>query len=255
MIPGPTDRCDCRAAERENCRAANESRDWPIWSDLATVLRRRARKLYASELLGIELDNTVYALNSSTVDLCLSLFDWAPFRSTKAAIKLQTVLDLRTAVSAFIHISDGKLHDVNGLDMLSFEAGSFYDLVERTRRSQPEVRIELRVELGRAALDTDAALTLYRAAQEGISNALRHGQARTLRLTVNSDAGAVTLDLSDDGTGLAPDWSARTGHYGLRWMAERIEALGGAFLIEPALPHGVRLQVRLPLDSDTVGDE
>ena len=128
VIPGPTDRCDCRAAERESCRAANESRDsdWPIWSDLATVLRRRARKLYASESLGIELDNTVYALDSSTVDLCLSLFDWAPFRSTKVAIKLQTVSDLRTAVSAFIHISDGKLHDVNGLDMLSFEAGSFY---------------------------------------------------------------------------------------------------------------------------------
>ena len=74
----------------------------------------------------VELDNTVYALDSSTVDLCLSLFDWAPFRSTKAAIKLHTLLDLRGAIPAFIHISDGKMGDVNVLDMLSFEAGAFY---------------------------------------------------------------------------------------------------------------------------------
>ncbi len=74
----------------------------------------------------MELDNTVYALDSSTIDLCLSLFDWAPFRSTKAAIKLHTLLDLRGAIPAFIHISDGKLHDVNVLDMLKFEPGAFY---------------------------------------------------------------------------------------------------------------------------------
>ena len=72
----------------------------------------------------MELDNTVYALDSSTVDLCLSLFDWAPFRSTKAAIKLHTLLDLRGAIPAFIHISDGKLHDVNVLDMLAFEVSA-----------------------------------------------------------------------------------------------------------------------------------
>lgn len=86
----------------------------------------RRGKLYASDSLGVELDNTVYALDSSTVDLCLSLFDWAPFRSTKAAIKLHTLLDLRGAIPAFIHISDGKMGDVNVLDMLSFEAGAFY---------------------------------------------------------------------------------------------------------------------------------
>ncbi len=114
------------AVKRSTLADANESRDWRIWADLAAVLIRRARKLYASESLGVELDNTVYALDSSTVDLCLSLFDWAPFRSTKAAIKLHTLLDLRGAIPAFIHISDGKLHDVNVLDMLSFEAGAFY---------------------------------------------------------------------------------------------------------------------------------
>ena len=105
---------------------ANESRDWRIWSDLVALLIRRARKLYASESLGGDLDNTVYALDSSTIDLCLSLFDWAPFRPTKAAIKLHTLLELRGAIPAFIHISDGKPHDVNVLDMLSFEAGAFY---------------------------------------------------------------------------------------------------------------------------------
>ena len=112
--------------KRSTLADANESRDWRIWSDLAAVLIRRARKLYASDSLDVGLDNTVYALDSTTVDLCLSLFEWAPFRSTKAAIKLHTLLDLRGAIPAFIHISDGKLHDVNVLDMLTFEAGAFY---------------------------------------------------------------------------------------------------------------------------------
>jgi len=114
------------AVRRSTLADANELRDWHIWADLAAVLIRRARKLYANDSLGVELDNTVYALDSSTIDLCLSLFEWAPFRSTKAAIKLHTLLDLRGAIPAFIHISDGKLHDVNVLDMLALEAGAFY---------------------------------------------------------------------------------------------------------------------------------
>jgi hypothetical protein len=114
------------AVKRSTLADANESRDWRIWSDLAVVLIRRARKLYANESLGVELDNTVYALDSSTIDLCLSVFDWAPFRSTKAAVKLHTLLDLRGSIPAFIHVSDGKLHDVNVLDILPVEAGAFY---------------------------------------------------------------------------------------------------------------------------------
>jgi len=114
------------AVRRSTLADANELRDWRIWADLAAVLIRRARKLYANDSLGVELDNTVYALDSSTIDLCLSLFDWAPFRSTKAAIKLHTLLDLRGAIPTFIHISDGKLHEVNVLDMLALEAGAFY---------------------------------------------------------------------------------------------------------------------------------
>ena len=114
------------AVKRSTLADANESRDWRIWSDLAAVLIRRARKLYANESLSVELDNTVYALDSSTIDLCLSVFDWAPFRSTKAAVKLHTLLDLRGSIPAFIHVSDGKLHDVNVLDILPVEAGAFY---------------------------------------------------------------------------------------------------------------------------------
>jgi hypothetical protein len=114
------------AIDRSTLADANESRDWRIWSDLAAVLIRRARKLYLNEDLGLELKNTVYALDSTTIDLCLGLFDWAPFRSTKAAVKMHTLLDLRGSIPAFIHISDGKMHDVHVLDMLPIEAGAFY---------------------------------------------------------------------------------------------------------------------------------
>jgi len=116
-----------RAPVRRSTLAdANEGRDWRIWADLAALLIRHARKLYCNESFGIELDNTVYALDATTIDLCLSMFPWAPFRSTKAAIKLHTLLDLRGNIPAFIHISDGKTHEVNVLDILPIEAGAFY---------------------------------------------------------------------------------------------------------------------------------
>ncbi len=105
---------------------ANEGRDWRIYFEFAQALIRIARRLYAKEPLGVELSETVYALDSTTIDLCLSLLPWAPFRRTKAAVKLHTLLDLRGAIPTFIHISDGKLHDVNVLDLLVTEPGSFY---------------------------------------------------------------------------------------------------------------------------------
>jgi hypothetical protein len=101
-------------------------RDWRIYYALAQRLIVHARALYAQDASVLDLDASVYALDSTTIDLCLSLFNWAPFRSTKAAIKLHTLLDLRGAIPAFIHISNGKLHDVNVLDILLVEAGSFY---------------------------------------------------------------------------------------------------------------------------------
>lgn len=105
---------------------ANEGRDWRIYFDFAQALIRMARPLYADEPIGAELSETVYALDSTTIDLCLSLFPWAAFRQTKAAVKLHTLLDLRGAIPTFIHISDGKLHDVNVLDLLVAEPGAFY---------------------------------------------------------------------------------------------------------------------------------
>jgi Domain of unknown function (DUF4372)/Transposase DDE domain len=105
---------------------ANESRDWRIYFEFAQSLIGLARELYANESLGIELKETVYALDSTTIDLCLSMFEWALFRQTKAAIKLHTLLDLRGSIPTFIHISDGKLHDVNVLDLIEPELGAFY---------------------------------------------------------------------------------------------------------------------------------
>ena len=115
---------------RNTLANANAVRDWRIYAEFAQRLIAMARKLYANEPLGVELSNTVYALDSSTIDLCLSLFPWAPFRSTKAAVKLHTLLDLRGNIPTFLHISDGKLHDVNILDQLIPEAGAFY-IVDR----------------------------------------------------------------------------------------------------------------------------
>ena len=105
---------------------ANQRRSWHICEDLALRLIAQARPLYADEDLGLNLEETVYALDSSTVDLCLSVFGWAPFRATKAAVKLHTLLDLRGSLPAFIHVSDGKLHDVRALDLIVPEPGAIY---------------------------------------------------------------------------------------------------------------------------------
>lgn len=105
---------------------ANSSRDWRIYHDLAQSLIARARRLYADESFGVELEQTVYALDSTTIDLCLSLFPWARFRSTKAAVKLHTLLDLRGPIPTMISISEGKKADVNILDELVLEPGAFY---------------------------------------------------------------------------------------------------------------------------------
>jgi len=111
---------------RNNLSNANKVRDWRIYADFAQTLIKIARPLYAQEDLGLDLDNTIYALDASTIDLCLSVFPWALFRSTKSAVKLHTLLDLRGNIPSFIHISDGKLHDVNVLDILIPEPGAFY---------------------------------------------------------------------------------------------------------------------------------
>jgi hypothetical protein len=111
---------------RSTLADANESRDWRIHADFAQRLIDQARKLYAGDDLGLELSNTVYALDSTTIDLCLSVFPWAHFRTTKAAVKMHTLLDLRGSIPSFIHVSDGKCHDVHALDLLIPEPGAIY---------------------------------------------------------------------------------------------------------------------------------
>ena len=111
---------------RNTLSNTNKVRDWRIYADFAQSLIQVAHPLYAGEDLALDLDSTVYALDSSTIDLCLSVFPWALFRSTKSAVKLHTLLDLRGNIPTFIHISNGKLHDVNVLDILVPEAGAFY---------------------------------------------------------------------------------------------------------------------------------
>jgi transposase len=111
---------------RSTLADANRVHDWRIYADFAQVLIRRARKLYAQEPLAVDLAQTVYALDSTTIDLCLSLFPWAKFRRRKGAVKLHTLLDLRGNIPCFMHVSHGKMHDVNVLDQLLIEPGAFY---------------------------------------------------------------------------------------------------------------------------------
>lgn len=111
---------------RNTLAYANEKRDWRIYADFAQTLISIARGLYVHESFDLDLKNTVYALDSTTIDLCLSLFPWARFRKTKAAVKLHTLLDVKSAIPSFIEITDGKVHDVNILDVLIPEPGSFY---------------------------------------------------------------------------------------------------------------------------------
>lgn len=111
---------------RSTLADANELRDWRIYADLAAVLIAQARKLYAKDSFAVDLDQTVYAFDSTTIDLCLKLFPWAQFRRRKSAVKLHTLIDLRGNIPCFVHVSGGKMADVTSLDLLPIEAGSFY---------------------------------------------------------------------------------------------------------------------------------
>jgi transposase len=111
---------------RSTLADANENRDWRVFQDFALHLIKITRVLYADDRFGVDLDNTVYALDTTTIDLCLQVFPWAKFRANKGAVKLHTLLDLRGNIPTFIHITNGKVHEVNVLDVMVFEAGSFY---------------------------------------------------------------------------------------------------------------------------------
>ena len=110
---------------RSNLADANEKRDWQVYRDFANALIVEARRLYAGDAFGVDLENTVYALDTTTIDLSLKVFPWAHFRTTKAAVKMHTQIDLRGNIPSFIHVSDGKMHEVNVLDLITPEPGSF----------------------------------------------------------------------------------------------------------------------------------
>ena len=114
----------CQTISRNTLANANTTRPWQIYADFAQHLIGMARPLYAKEPLGIDLDAAVYAFDATTIDLCLSLYPWAPFRSTKAAVRMHTLLDLHGCIPSFIHITDGKTHEVNVLDQLTIEPGA-----------------------------------------------------------------------------------------------------------------------------------
>jgi transposase len=162
---------------RSTLSDALNQRDWRIYHALAMRLIARARDLYAKESTGLELDATVYALDSTTIDLCLSLFDWAPFRTTKAAVKMHTLLDLRGAIPAFIHISDGKMGDVKVLDLLPVEAGAFYVM-------------------DRGYLDFDRLFNLHQAGAFFVTRAKRGMNARRVYSTQTDRATGVICDQS-----------------------------------------------------------
>jgi len=128
--------------KRSTLADANERRDWRIYADFAQRLITQARTLYAGEDFGLDLSDTVYALDSTTIDLCLSVFPWAPFRSTKAAIKLHTLLDLRGNIPSFIHISHGKMHDVRVLDLVIPEPGAIY-VMDRAKLCENSKNLKL----------------------------------------------------------------------------------------------------------------
>lgn len=229
--------------ERRAVRAElqlSDSRDLTQWIDKHIEAERR---LIARELHD-ELGQSVTAMRSMALSIATRVHSFDPQAEQAARLIADESSRLYDAMHGIIPRLTPLVLDNFGL------AEALNDLVERTQRTHADVQIALKVELADAVPGADASLALYRAAQEGITNALRHGNARHLRLTLQSHAGDVTLELVDDGNGLPPGDPQRGGHYGLRWLAERVEGLGGALAFERALPRGVRLQVRLPLSGN-----
>ena len=226
--------------ERRAVRAElklSDSHELTCWIDQHV---ERERLMIARELHD-ELGQSVTAIRSIALSIAQRIHTLDPQSETAARLIAEESSRLYDAMHGMIPRLTPLVLDNFGL------VEALRDLIVRTRGSQPGIHIESVIDIGEAALGSDTALTLFRAAQEGISNALRHGKAQQLKLSVINSNAMVTLTLQDDGQGLAPDWSARAGHYGLRWLAIRAEGVGGELCIEAAQPHGVLLRVRLPL--------
>jgi len=230
-----------RRAVRAESRLS-ESRELGRWVDQKIEQERR---LIARELHD-ELGQSVTAMRSMALSIAQRVQALDPQSEQAARLIAEESGRLYTAMHGMIPRLTPLVLDKFGL------VAALEDLVERTRNSHGGVQVEwhLEIELDRLRLDTDTALVLYRAAQEGITNALRHGEARHIVLALQGDEQTVKLTLTDDGRGLPGPDAARetsTGHYGLRWLAERIDSLGGDLRLEPAAPSGAQLTVRLPL--------
>lgn len=228
-----------RAAHAEAQLA--ESRELAHWIDHHVEQERR---LIARELHD-ELGQSVTAMRSMALSIAQRTQASDPESAQAARLIADEASHLYDAMHGLIPRLTPLVLDHFGL------AEALTDLADRTRRSQPQIQVDLDLEPGDAALATDAALVLYRAAQEGITNALRHSAADRLRLTLRRDGAEMVLVVEDNGRGLAPDWSDRPGHHGLRWMAERVHALRGRFEIGPVQPQGVLLSIAVPIDSAT----
>ncbi len=220
-------------AERE----LSDSRELTRWIDHHI---EQERLMIARELHD-ELGQSVTAMRSMALSIAQRVATLDPQAETAARLIADESSRLYDAMHGIIPRLTPLVLDNFGL------AEALNDLAERTRRSHAEVGISVHVDLAHARLPADVALALYRAAQEGITNALRHGQARQIQLRVHGEPAEVKLSLTDDGQGLAPDWAERTGHYGLRWLTERVESLGGRFQLAAAAPRGVALDVCIPL--------
>lgn len=226
--------------ERRAVRAEiqlSDSRELTHWIDRHIEAERRA---IARELHD-ELGQSVTAMRS----LALSIAQRVQANDAESGQAARAIADEASHLYDAMH---GIIPRLTPLVLDNFGlAEALGDLVERTRRSQPELAIALRVELSATPLSAEVALTLYRAAQEGLTNALRHGQARRLALDVSGDPRRVRFSLRDDGVGLPPQGIQRAGHYGLRWLSERVQSLNGVLKIESATPHGVLLDIAIPL--------
>lgn len=217
--------------------ALSDKRELSRWIDHHVEEERRtiARELHD------ELGQSVTAMRSMALSIAQRTRSLDPQAEQAARVIADEASRLYDAMHGIIPRLTPLVLDNFGL------AEALNDLVERTRRSQAGVQIDAQVALTDAPLSADATLALYRAAQEGITNALRHGQASQVCLDVRADGDALRLRVTDNGRGLPPEGSARDGHYGLRWLEERVQGLGGRFSLSPATPGGVQLQVHLPL--------
>lgn len=237
MVEGLRARIEAERRASVAERELSDRRELARWIDHHL---EEERKLIARELHD-ELGQSVTAIRS----LALAVAGRTAGKDASSEQAARVIADESQRLYAAMH---GLIPRLAPLVLDAFGlADTLRDLVERTERSQPGVQVGLQVQLDQVQLDAETALALYRAAQEGLTNALRHGQATAIELSLSADPAGARLRVDDNGSGLPADWQARAGHYGLRWMGERIEGLGGGFAIRNREPGpGVRLDIWVP---------